>query len=226
MGLLKGEEYSFLRKFDKAQKYFRYAVRASLRDIYNKTIYGPEAPRYAEKIWVDPFDLLDLLDGLGDSYSGKVIRSSWPPLNRPITKSLEMGKIRCCFQHWVEGISWERTGIYELLEEYISRHPKHCFDDCTSRSNLVQRYEKLDLIFQEVKKQGNIKANNEIDTWCFREKDGIYVHVGPGGHLFFGGGGCHRLAMALILGFHCIPAKIGCVHISSIPSLTHLRQKD
>lgn len=211
-------------KFKKVERYARYSARAFFRDTYNRIAYGPGAPLYAERIWVNPQDCLDCLDGLGDRYSAKVILSGWPPPGGKLRKIEDLLKIRSSYDHWVKGIPWEETGIFGFLEKEIERHPRSCFDDCRNQEDIRRRYNQLDVIFEEVRKERALKRQVEVDPWAFREKEGVYFHLGPGGSLFMGGGGCHRFAMALILGLTRIPAKIGCVHVTAFPRLRELRE--
>jgi len=203
---------------------FEYSIKSLPRDIYNKLNYGIDAPQYCERIWVNPLTCSQCITGLGGKYSGKIINTTWPPPSARIMNILEQPKILACYKHWVQGVPWEETGIFQFLFEKIQNHPKKCFDDCYDLETIKMRYAKLDIIFEEVKNELRIKTCTEIDPWFFREKDGIYFHIGPDGSLFFGDGGCHRFAMALVLGLNNIPAKLGCIHKSSL-HLLPLRRK-
>ena len=68
-----------------------------------------------------------------------------------------------------------------------------------------------------------MKTRNEIFKDNFREVGGIYIHIGVDGKPYFGGGGCHRFAIAHILQI-IFPAQIGCVHVSAIPYLKGYRK--
>jgi len=221
------EERPFLgvtgQKLKRIERYARYTFRAFPRDALNKVLYGPEAPLYAERIWVNPRDCRACLSGLGDSYSGKVVTAGWPPPRARQKEIMEVKKIRSCIDHWENGISWEETGIFDFLEREIENHPKNIFDDCGNRKELKRRYARLDRLFETVKAEGELRTNREVDRWSFRERDGVYCHVGPEASLFFGGVGCHRFSMALVLGLPLIPAKLGCVHVSAITHLKTLR---
>ncbi len=212
-------------KFKKVERYARYSARAFFRDTYNRIAYGPEAPLYSERIWVNPQECPDCLVGLGDRYSARVILSGWPPPGGKLKKIEDLEKIRFCHNHWVKGLPWEETGVFNVLEQEIKRHPRSCFDDCRNRVEIKRRYDQLDALFEEIKRERAVKKQKEVDPWAFREKEGVYFHLGPGGCLFFGGGGCHRFAIALVLGLTRIPAKIGCVHVTAFPRLRELREE-
>lgn len=213
-----------LKKVKAMERFLRYSSRAFLRDSRNRILYGPEAPRYAERIWVNPQACTECLYGIGDRYSGRVVEGAWPPAGCRLKSLMEIEKLRGCIDHWSRGIPWEETGIFRFLEGEIEKHPRRVFDDCRSREDLEKRYAGLDLLFERVKADMRLRTSREVNPWAFRERGGISFHVGPEGRLFFGGNGCHRFGMALVLGLTRIPAKIGCVHISAIPLLGSLRE--
>jgi hypothetical protein len=198
------------------------------RDIKNKIIYGKEAPVFAERIWINPLDCCGALAGkyiLNGVHqrkgSGLVVEYPWPQAK--VISVIEVDKIRFSVDHWVNGIPWEDTGIYELMQKIISTRGKA--DGCRSIDDLVRRYNDLDLIFNQIKREGRLKTRKEINPGNFREKGGILIHIGPKGGLFFGGGGAHRFAIALTLQLKKIPAQVGYVHKSAIPFLPELRKQ-
>ncbi len=97
-------------------------------------------------------------------------------------------------------------------------------DGCENINDIILRYKKLDVIFENIKKDKRIKTMNNFFSYNFREWGGILIHIGPNEKLFFGKGGYHRFAIAHILNIP-FPAQIGCVHISSISYLNKLRKK-
>jgi len=209
---------------NRIRKKAKYAITAFPRDIHNILLYGAEAPLFCERISVNPLTCMQYIYGLGTSYSGKIIHTSWPPQDGLIRNIFEHPKILASYMHWTQGIPWEETGIFQFLLGQIDNHKRKCFDNCYDLETIKMRYAKLDIIFEEVKNALRIKTCMGIDPWFFREKDGIYFHIGPDGSLFFGDGGCHRFAMALVLGLNNIPAKLGCIHKSSLHLLPLLRK--
>lgn len=89
-------------------------------------------------------------------------------------------KIQYCMSHFIDNIAWDKLPIEDAL---------------------IDRYEKLDLIFQKVQKDGclqNISGDN-ILIHLFRD------------HPYFAGGGFHRLAIAFILRLQEIPVDISLI---------------
>jgi len=214
----------FLRKFIHIQKF----------DLLNKFKYGFQAPRFAERIWVNPCQcksftspaiVLDLCKvSTQRKASGLVVNGNWPfNKTKPVT---EMKKLKYCYEHWVEGVPWEKTGIYDYMEKRIKDHAKKGKappDGCKNIKEVIQRYENLDHVFNQAKQEGKLKTMKELNPTNFREYMGPCIHIGPDGHPYFAMRGSHRFAIAYILNLP-LPAQIGCVHISAIPYLGSYRK--
>ncbi len=182
---------------------------------------------FAERIWVNPLDCTICLTGLGDRFSGKVVGNPWPPEGGTICEFRDVFKLQACLEHWKNRTPWEETGIYDHLLQKIKENPRHCFDGCSAMGDIRKRYVKLDFLFEETKKEGHFpEIKSDGKNWSFREKDGIVFHIGPDGRLFFGGNGCHRFALALVLQLPLIPAKLGCVHRNALQFLHLYREKE
>ncbi|WP_280770899.1 hypothetical protein [Salipaludibacillus daqingensis] len=208
----------------KKYKYFikrvKFRIRMIfLRDIKNILDYGKIAPLYAERIYVDPTELLAIdLDthkkiGWGPKYSGKVIES-WPLSKSDYIPLTEVEKINYCIKHWVDGTSWEDTGEYSFYKKKSN-----------NMNSIIKRHKELDRIFEEIKKDGKLKTRKELSFLAYREEFGIRINIGPEGELIFADGGTHRIAIALILGFKQVPAQIGCIDRRALTLLPRLRKK-
>lgn len=192
------------------------------KDILNILRYGSGAPRYAERIWVDTQHCNRAIRGLnGRQLSGRVIDSYQHLPNFVITSVREVEKINYCIERWENGKSWEDTGVYEYMEKLITK--KGEFDGCRNLNDIIRRYEKLDMLFQQIKIKGRLKTREEIDCNNFREEGGILIHIGKNGEFYFGMGGCHRFAIALVLKL-LIPAQIGFVHKDALCLMPELRR--
>lgn len=197
-------------------------------DIRNKIKYGKAAPIFAERLWINPFDCQEALEGKhilsGVNYrknSGLVIEYQWPSSKAIPIK--EVNKINFCIDHWVNGIPWEDTGAYTYISKFIADRGE--WDRCKNIDDIIKRYNNLDLIFNQIKKEGRLKTREELNPNNFREEGGVIVHIGPEGKIFFGFNGCHRFSIALVLGLK-MPVQIGYVHKSAISFLPELRKKN
>ena len=161
-------------------------------------------------------------------------------------------KIKMCLDHWINGKSWEDTGIIDLHLYHVREYAKS-MHGCT-HDDFKKRYERLDNLREKIKNNYNedfLLGINRNNTNYF--KDGILFHVSKRSkvlnklpkkllyeelkHLypnfverssekelifddwkkkdiypFFGGSGCHRLAIALSLGLNYVPASLGIWH--------------
>jgi hypothetical protein len=124
--------------------------------------------------------------------------------------------------HWEQGLSWEETGAYEHVLARVAASGRP-FDGCRDARDVVRRYTALDEVYDTVRAEGRLRCRDELGPGGYRERGGIYVHVDRDGNPIFGGGGTHRLAMALILGLRRVPAQLGVVHPRGIAELDRLR---
>lgn len=194
-------------------------------DENNKRKYGPKAPLFCERIWVNPLDCRQALISSNLVISGRVIENQWPPpKTKQIMSTLELKKVKYCINRWCHNLHWQDTGAYELLTQAIDRFGQ--YDGCLNDHDINDRYNKLDMIFEQVKKDGRLCTRQEIAPANFREMGGIIVHIGPENELYIGGGGIHRFAMAYLLSLPLIPAQVGYVHNDAIPYLDLLRRPD
>lgn len=207
---------------------FSYLLRLLNTDFYNHIFYGAESARFAESIWIPP-DRCDYyinpkqfrsFFGSGARRMSGVIVKKWPDhLHQNISQNQA---VRYCLAHWVEGQSWQDAGAVDCMLENIARSPKGVSDNCRNEQDVLNRFSALDEAWQAVQEKGRLMTRQEIFPDNFREVGGILMHIGPGGVPVFSGAGCHRFAMALVLG-RPFPAQLGCIHISALDSLPSLR---
>ncbi len=184
------------------------------RDAVNVLTFGPEAPRFAELIYVPTAACTAALKPyVGHrKNSGKVMEPSWTPEMQPVES---VRKVEICLRHWREGMSWEDAGAYENAARKIAE--KGNADWCTTLEEVVSRYENLDRVFEVVRAEGRLRATGRVGVRGGRVLDGTLVHIDERGNPIAGGGGWHRLGMALALDLPEFPAQIGMVHPQAIP---------
>lgn len=105
--------------------------------------------------------------------------------------------------HFIDGVPWEDTPVWKHKLDVLAKRGK--IDGCASAEDLAERYRKLDLLFEQVRKDGRLKAAEERGAPL---TDDLFVSIGRDGRLLFGVGGSHRLAIAQILGFSSIPVRV------------------
>lgn len=197
-------------------------VNIRARDKHNIETFGPAAPQYAERIFIAPLSCVRTIS-LARSQSGRVW--SWVAESGGVIQpTRQVKKIAFCLRHWGDGESWEQTGAFDHMERLIQE--RGIADGCRTMPEIMERYRRLDAIFETVRREGRLRSMSELNPNAFREEGGVYVHLGPDGEPIFGGGGYHRFAMALVLELKRIPAQIGCVDPSSSRFMVRLRSSD
>ena len=186
------------------------------RDAWNLCRYGRDAPRSCELILVRLSNVRAAVvkrdHVFRNKYASGRILADCRLEGRQIVALSEAVKVQHCIRRWVDGKSWEEAGVFEFY-----RHMGF------KEEAIQMRHERLDAIFDMVRREGRLRSQAELDSRRLREEGGIRIHLDPHGAPLFADGGAHRIAMGLILGFEKIPAQIGCVHESGIPHVPRLR---
>ena len=195
------------------------------RDLTNKLKYGKHAPKYLETIWINPQQIdsfipkEEILRVTGKSRkeaSGCVV--DWANVSKMIPLENDF-RYRYAFDRWRDGKSWEEIGVYEYMKNETIKYKD------LSQSELELRYANFDRLYAEIKKEKRLKSRQELNPKNFREKDGILIHIGKRGRLYFGGIGFHRFSIAKVLDLKKIPACVGVVDKNSIKNLEQYRIK-
>jgi len=204
--------------FRQRQKNLSNRWKALRRDYKNRQKYGPAAPLFAERLMV-PVREIEFRLRLWKRRDSATVVTEWPSdLIQPIS---QISTIRHCLAHWRDGIPWEDTGIYEQMLASIESSGR--VDGLSTREELETRYHNLDNLYEQVVAAGGFLPRDEVIPGNFREEGGIMIHIGPDGAPYFGGGGNHRLAMAIAAGFETLPAQLGVVHQQGLTALGRFR---
>lgn len=197
------------------------------RDLKNRVMYGHSAPKYAERIWVNPANCRGvlLLSFLISRFNSGLVVSRFPPDERScITHLRTVLKIDACFDHWLNGTPWRDTSFFK--EKFKVIHYQGSFKNCKTEEELVKSWSKYDKMYLAMQKDGRLKTGREMNPWTFREEGGIVAHIGPDGEWYHGNAGNRRLAISYCLGFEKIPAMLGYVHKEGIKHLHRYRSLD
>ncbi len=200
------------------------------RNLGNLVRYGPGAPRYGELIRVDPAQIERVLPfgafgkDLGAREVGNLLAAvlhsdKYFKGARPID---EDRRVRICRAHWVYNLSWEETGLYAYEQEQLEKGRGG--GRYRSMEDVKKRFENLDRIFEQVKKEGRLRSAAELPGEDNHGNRETVVHVGPGGEpLWGGGGGNHRFVIAYILKVP-LYVRLGCVYAGALGSLDGYRR--
>ena len=185
-----------------------------LRDLVARARHGPDAPRIAERLHVAPRAIRTALRPtasgrleLSRRDSGKVIGGDWDLRVMPLD---EMDKIAVLNRRYRDGVDWHEAGGVALMMELIAK--RGVCDGCRTLPEVEARYRGVDRLHAELSASRSMRTRAELLGLSFREKRGIYVHIGRDGQPIFGGGGCHRLGIARLLDLDRIPVQVGAVH--------------
>jgi hypothetical protein len=186
-----------------------------LRILGNKVRFGTDAPR-PNQLFVLPPTLITenhtpgtlQQPSLGARYSGQVRGGTWDLPRGPLTKT---PKYQACLRHFLDGVSWKDTGIYDRLEARIAKHGE--VDQCRSRADIIARYDALDRLWDATTKSDQLMAHL---TRVTRAKDGVLVHIDRNGTPLFANQGFHRLAIAKIAQLKRITVVLGRTHDHAI----------
>jgi hypothetical protein len=190
---------------------------ALVQDRRNRARFGPEAPRFAERLWIDPMDVRHML--LGVVGSGRLELGAWPVADeRPIEDDRIL---QTSIARWVHGLPWEETGEVERMEHAIRR--KGPIKGCRTREDILNRCARLDAIFETIQREGRLRPHGEVERGTFREQGGIGMHIGVDGIPVRSANGRHRFAMARILRIPRIPVRVGLVHHTALARYPELR---
>lgn len=145
------------------------------------------------------------------------MKQNWNPKTFPL---FENPKIKYCLARWRDGESWENSGAIDFHMNAIDQHG--VIDHCKTRDDVDERLRALDVIWQDVVKAGKLESAFHTSNHGFREAGGVLVHLGPDCHPIFGGGGNHRLGIALAAELETATCQLGAVHPSALGALQSL----
>lgn len=203
-------------------------TRAVVRDCISTLTRGWQAPKYAERIWVDPSKVHYAMK-IDDPWCSGKVEPKWPPPNIAFMCDVEeCPGIKESLLHFRDGYSWTDCGEYQRLLNTLYKSGKVA-GGCRSEADIARRLELLDGICESLAARGGCPTQDElhregaINRKTYREEGSPRIHIGPDGEPYYGLGGNHRWAMFLALGFDCVPAQIGVVFKDALPYLASYR---
>lgn len=109
----------------------------------------------------------------------------------------------------MNGVPWAETGAFDRMMAKI--RVKGSADGCHDLESVIRRYEALDSVFEEVRAEGALRPAGPPFSRDHKQ-NGLLVHFGRGAEPIFGLGGCHRMAIAIVLELPTVPVLVGRVH--------------
>ena len=184
-------------------------------------------PKRFELFLIKPIDL--------DRYTDLGVRNAWMPMQsrtpwtssgdwdrwtKPISQHEKMSLLR---RRFVEGLPWEQTGIYELVlrnleqrQRLVGSRSTPRYDGCSSTKDIADRYQRLDAIFERVKRDGRLQTAWELTPTPAAQRQAIWTQLDRDGRFLFGNVGCHRLAIAHALSLPYVPVALTIAHTQAV----------
>jgi hypothetical protein len=182
------------------------------------------APLYdiGKTYWIDPervklaqdFRVIDRLDSnqqpgtLAHPLPGLIVGGNWD-LEETIPLQ-EMHVWKAFQQRHVEHAPWEETAFYQLILSSINGG--HALWKCTTREHLDARVRQIDLLFDEIRKNG-YRTQDKLKSFprSFGDDDEVHVHIGRHGDYILADG-WQRLCIAKILKLDKVPVRVARRH--------------
>ena len=129
------------------------------RDLQNRRRYGSGAPRYAQRIWVDPTACVTTVSpSLSRADSGTVRGGD---RDRRVVMTDDDPKACCSRIRWSEGVPWKGTGICQHMLAVIDE--RGACDGMASLEKLVERYRRLDELIATFEREQRIWPNRHLN---------------------------------------------------------------
>jgi len=144
-------------------------------------------------------------------YAGETIAGAWDKREN-VHLLEETPKYQGLSEHFVEGVPWEQTTLFEILLELIDEYGTH--DGCQNRDELERRYQTIETLYRNLKREG-YRSQRELHAGSGVSKtivDEIGVGIGRKGEIRFIGSGWHRLCLAKIIGLESVKVRVVCRH--------------
>lgn len=150
-----------------------------------------------------------------------VLGDEWEFKRQPLSKDEKYIALR---KRFIDGKSWEESGIYEHLMRGLKQRQRVAasrgavgkFDGLSSKKDYVERYKKIDALFEQVKREGRLRTNWEVTPGPLAQRNAVRVKLDKNGEFIFCGLGFHRLAIAKALQLPSIPVALSIAHKDAI----------
>lgn len=193
------------------------AVHSGARWLSNVLKFGIYAPRPNQHLTLSPERIThryapSLNDSVtfGNRFTGTILDGDWDQKTGLVSAT---PKAIACKKHFIDAVSWEKTGIFDRLEKRIS--VSGSVDDCTTPQDIRNRYSRLDQLWDLTTAAGRLPPDADINTHA---SDGILVHIDRHGTPIFGNQGFHRLSICQLAEVSNITCVIGLVHSEAVTS--------
>lgn len=187
-----------IRKASRSHLYFQIKTKLCHRRNGYTAIADP-----FKIIYIDPSDVVLCSSEFRKWESVGMVRGGdW---DKQATHISDIAKYQAVKSHFCNDVSWEDTGIIDNLFNTLLEEERESIDGCKDRSEIKERYEQIDNLYQNMKESGYQEKKHG-------SKDYVAVHIGRDGEFLFAGSGHHRLGITKILDFGQIPVWVRARH--------------
>ena len=206
-------------RFKDGARRLRHGAITRTTTLRNRLSYGEGAPRGDDVIHVDPRSVTFHYCERPDEGApvlprpvscGRVLDGDWDRSVRRVTRT---SKYKACRAHFVDGVPWEETGIYDRIMAHIERNG--FWDQCRSREDVVARYAALDGLYEVTRLAGRLPPVTQLRAGDMGSQGHIFGHMARDGSILRCREGNHRFAIAHILGLPSVPIRLGAVHVDA-----------
>jgi len=136
---------------------------------------------------------------------GKIEGGEW---DKELKDSLSVATLTEMLRERYEGgLKWKKTRLFAHKMKKIAEKGK--IDGCLNEKELLARYERLDRLYDEMKRSRGLFSADERGAPV---TDDLFISIGRDGGLLFSHGGSHRLSLAQILELPSIPVRVTMRH--------------
>ncbi len=174
------------------------------RNLKNMCSHGIKCPKAQDLVVVNTSDVKTRLTGIKKIDSGRILGGSWDEKaislfdNLPTNRTFELA-----LKKFDKDQSWLDSEAFDYACKKL--HSKGY-----KIEEIYEKYRNLDKIEEIIRSTHQLPRS--LEHKGRREINGVYIHIGRSGQPIFGGGGSHRLAMAIRLNVKKIPVQIGLIH--------------
>lgn len=163
-------------------------------------------------LWVNPNEILmgrckadkDCVQYLKNRF---ILDGEW---DQDLVNPLEHPIVKTAFNVSNSKTNWKLSGEHLRMKNLLDSYGY--FDGCNSIDDIERRYNSLDKMLVEVKKEKRIRSRKSLRRINFRELGGMEVAIGRNGDVIKVGDGQHRLGIALALKVKKVPVCVVLVH--------------
>jgi hypothetical protein len=186
-------------------------------DCLEYVLYRQRGLRKFERLLLHPEEITWGFVRTPPHHFGVVRRKFWDLPRVPVSEAIG-GIPKNCLKRLLPSQSWESSGEFERVqrEERRKGNP-YLANDPRFFLRWQQRFEALDALIDDVKREGTLQTRDQLDSLPFRERGGVGIVINEDGSISLCDGH-HRFGLSLGLGVQRLPVALFAVHPEFVKS--------